>query len=101
MEYQAKELFAKHGVPVFAGETVDNPADARAAAERIGKPVMVKAQVKAGGRGKAGGGEFCPTPDEAEAPAPANLKLVIKEPPPPKGLVTQAAGIDQEDYVSF
>ena len=41
MEYQAKELFAKHGVPVFDGETVDNATDARAAAERIGKPVMV------------------------------------------------------------
>jgi succinyl-CoA synthetase beta subunit len=101
MEYQAKELFAKHGVPVFAGETVDNPADARAAAERIGKPVMVKAQVKAGGRGKAGGVKFCPTADEAEARATDILKLVIKDLPVRKVLVTEASDIDKEYYVSF
>ena len=101
MEYQAKELFAKHGVPVFAGETVDNAADARAAAERIGKPVMVKAQVKAGGRGKAGGVKFCPTPDEAEARAADILKLVIKDLPVHKVLVTEASDIDKEYYVSF
>ncbi len=101
MEYQAKELFAKHGVPVFAGETVDNPADARAAAERIGKPVMVKAQVKAGGRGKAGGVKYCPTPDEAEARANDILKLVIKDLPVLKVLVTEASDIDKEYYVSF
>jgi succinyl-CoA synthetase beta subunit len=101
MEYQAKELFAKHGVPVFAGETVDNPADARAAAERIGKPVMVKAQVKAGGRGKAGGVKFCPTPDEAEARAADILKLTIKDLPVLKVLVTEASDIDKEYYVSF
>jgi succinyl-CoA synthetase beta subunit len=101
MEYQAKELFAKHGVPVFAGETVDNPADARAAAERIGKPVMVKAQVKAGGRGKAGGVKFCPTADEAEARATDILKLVIKDLPVLKVLVTEASDIDKEYYVSF
>ncbi|MGZ6825668.1 MAG: ADP-forming succinate--CoA ligase subunit beta [Mycobacteriales bacterium] len=101
MEYQAKELFAKHGVPVFAGETVDNPADARAAAERIGKPVMVKAQVKAGGRGKAGGVKYCPTPDEAEARATDILKLVIKDLPVHKVLVTEASDIDKEYYVSF
>ena len=101
MEYQAKELFAKHGVPVFAGETVDNPADARAAAERIGKPVMVKAQVKAGGRGKAGGVKYCPTADEAEARATDILKLVIKDLPVKKVLVTEASDIDKEYYVSF
>ncbi|MGV7636564.1 ATP-grasp domain-containing protein, partial [Mycobacterium kansasii] len=54
-EYQAKELFVKHGVPTSAGRVTDNVADARAIAEEIGKPVMVKAQVKVGGRGKAGG----------------------------------------------
>src|SRR3954449_2102440 len=101
MEYQAKELFAKHGVPVFAGETVDNPADARAAAERIGKPVMVKAQVKAGGRGKAGGVKYCPTPEEAEARAADILQLVIKDLPVHKVLVTEASDIDKEYYVSF
>jgi succinyl-CoA synthetase beta subunit len=101
MEYQAKELFAKHGVPVFAGETVDNPADARAAAEKIGKPVMVKAQVKAGGRGKAGGVKYCPTADEAEARATDILKLVIKDLPVRKVLVTEASDIDKEYYVSY
>jgi succinyl-CoA synthetase beta subunit len=101
MEYQAKELFAKHGVPVFAGETVDNPADARAAAEKIGKPVMVKAQVKAGGRGKAGGVKYCPTADEAEARAADILKLTIKDLPVLKVLVTEASDIDKEYYVSF
>ncbi len=101
MEYQAKELFAKHGVPVFAGETVDNAADARAAAERIGKAVMVKAQVKAGGRGKAGGVKYCPTPDEAEARAADILKLTIKDLPVRKVLVTEASDIDKEYYVSF
>jgi succinyl-CoA synthetase beta subunit len=101
MEYQAKELFAKHGVPVFAGETVDNPADARAAAEKIGKPVMVKAQVKAGGRGKAGGVKYCPTADEAEARATDILKLVIKDLPVLKVLVTEASDIETEYYVSY
>ncbi len=101
MEYQAKELFAKHGVPVFAGETVDNAGDARTAAERIGKPVMVKAQVKAGGRGKAGGVKYCPTPEEAEARAADILQLVIKDLPVHKVLVTEASDIDKEYYVSF
>ena len=65
MEYQAKELFAKHGVPVLPGETVDTAEAARGVAERIGKPVVVKAQVKTGGRGKAGGVKLADTPDEA------------------------------------
>ena len=101
MEYQAKELFAKHGVPVFDGETVDNATDARAAAERIGKPVMVKAQVKAGGRGKAGGVKYCPTADEAAARAADILQLTIKDLPVRKVLVTEASDIDKEYYVSF
>ena len=67
MEYQAKELFAKHGVPVTLGKTVETAAEARAAAEEIGGTVVVKAQVKAGGRGKAGGVKLAKTPDEAVA----------------------------------
>src|SRR6187200_735977 len=66
MEYQAKELFAKHDVPVTLGKTVESAADAKAAAEEIGKAVVVKAQVKAGGRGKAGGVKLAKTPEEAE-----------------------------------
>jgi succinyl-CoA synthetase beta subunit len=101
MEYQAKELFAKHGVPVLPGETVDNPEAARAAAEAIGKPVVVKAQVKTGGRGKAGGVKLADTPDEAEARAKDILGLDIKGHVVGKVLVTEASDIDTEYYVSF
>ena len=66
MEYQAKELFAKHGVAMTLGKTVESADDARAAAEEIGGTVVVKAQVKAGGRGKAGGVKLAKTPEEAE-----------------------------------
>jgi succinyl-CoA synthetase beta subunit len=101
MEYQAKELFAKHGVPVLPGETVDNAAAARGVAERIGKPVVVKAQVKTGGRGKAGGVKLADTPDEAVEKAEAILGLDIKGHVVHKVLVTEASDIDTEYYVSF
>jgi succinyl-CoA synthetase beta subunit len=77
MEYQAKELFAKHGVPVTLGKTVETAADARAAAEEIDGVVVVKAQVKAGGRGKAGGVKVAKTPDEAEEHASNILGMVV------------------------
>jgi len=101
MEYQAKELFAKHGVPVLPGETVDTAEAARAVAERIGKPVVVKAQVKTGGRGKAGGVKLAETPDEAVARANDILGLDIKGHVVHKVLVTEASDIDTEYYVSF
>ncbi len=101
MEYQAKELFAKHGVPVLPGETVDTPEAARAAAERIGTPVVVKAQVKTGGRGKAGGVKLAASPDEAAARAGEILGLDIKGHVVHKVLVTEASDIDAEYYVSF
>ncbi len=101
MEYQAKELFAKHGVPVLPGETVDTAEAARAVAERIGKPVVVKAQVKTGGRGKAGGVKLAETPDEAVARASDILGLDIKGHVVHKVLVTEASDIDAEYYVSF
>jgi succinyl-CoA synthetase beta subunit len=101
MEYQAKELFAKHGVPVLPGETVDTADAARAVAERIGKPVVVKAQVKTGGRGKAGGVKLAETPDEAVARATDILGLDIKGHVVHKVLVTEASDIDTEYYVSF
>jgi len=78
MEYQAKELFAKHGVPVLAGIVAETVDDARAAAEQIGGPVVVKAQVKTGGRGKAGGVKLASSPDEAAEKAQAILGLDIK-----------------------
>ncbi len=101
MEYQAKELFAKHGVPVLPGETVDTAEAARGVAERIGKPVVVKAQVKTGGRGKAGGVKLAETPDEAVARATDILGLDIKGHVVEKILVTEASDIDTEYYVSF
>ena len=101
MEYQAKELFAKHGVPVLPGETVDTAEAARGVAERIGKPVVVKAQVKTGGRGKAGGVKLAETPNEAVARATDILGLDIKGHVVHKVLVTEASDIDTEYYVSF
>jgi succinyl-CoA synthetase beta subunit len=101
MEYQAKELFAKHGVPVLPGETVDTADAARAVAERIGKQVVVKAQVKTGGRGKAGGVKLAETPDEAVEKAQAILGLDIKGHTVHKVLVTEASDIAEEYYVSF
>ena len=101
MEYQAKELFAKHGVPVLPGETVDTAEAARGVAERIGKPVVVKAQVKTGGRGKAGGVKLAQTPAEAVARATDILGLDIKGHTVHKVLVTEASDIDTEYYVSF
>jgi succinyl-CoA synthetase beta subunit len=101
MEYQAKELFAKHGVPVLPGETVDSAEAARGVAERIGKPVVVKAQVKTGGRGKAGGVKLADSPDEAAQKAEDILGLDIKGHVVHKVLVTEASDIDTEYYVSF
>jgi succinyl-CoA synthetase beta subunit len=101
MEYQAKELFAKHGVPVLPGETIDSAEAARGVAERIGKQVVVKAQVKTGGRGKAGGVQLAETPDEAVEKAEAILGLDIKGHVTRKVLVTEASDIDTEYYVSF
>jgi succinyl-CoA synthetase beta subunit len=101
MEYQAKELFAKHGVPVLPGSTADTPEQARAAAEQIGTPVVVKAQVKTGGRGKAGGVKLAQAPDEAGGKAAAILGLDIKGHIVRRVLVTEASDIATEYYVSF
>ena len=101
MEYQAKELFAAHGVPVLPGETVDTAEAARGVAERIGRPVVVKAQVKTGGRGKAGGVKLADTPDEAVEKAQGILGLDIKGHVVHKVLVTEASDIETEYYVSF
>jgi len=100
-EYQAKELFAAHGVPTQAGEVVTTAAGARAAAERIGGTVVVKAQVKTGGRGKAGGVKLATTPEEAAEKAEAILGLDIKGHLVGKVLVNPAADIAEEYYVSY
>jgi succinyl-CoA synthetase beta subunit len=101
-EWQAKELFGRYGVPVTKQVVVTSPEDARAAAESLGGgPVMVKAQVKAGGRGKAGGVKFCPTADDAEAKARDILGMDIKGLTVNSVLVAEAADIGEEYYFSF
>ncbi|MGH3096354.1 MAG: ATP-grasp domain-containing protein, partial [Streptosporangiales bacterium] len=100
-EYQAKELFAKHGVPVMAQEVVDTPAAARDAAAAMDAQVVVKAQVKTGGRGKAGGVKLADDPDEAQAKAQAILGMDIKGHTVHKVLVTPAEEIAEEYYFSF
>jgi succinyl-CoA synthetase beta subunit len=100
-EYQAKELFAAHGVPVLPGEVADTAEEARAAAARLGGPVVVKAQVKTGGRGKAGGVKLANDPDEAAEKATGILGLDIKGHLVRRVLVTEASDIDAEYYVSY
>ena len=100
-EYQAKELFAKHDVPVTPGAVAFTAAEAREAAETFGGTVVVKAQVKTGGRGKAGGVKLADSPDDAEAKASSILGLDIKGHVVRRLLVTPASDIDSEYYVSF
>ncbi|MGE5764462.1 MAG: ADP-forming succinate--CoA ligase subunit beta [Mycobacterium leprae] len=100
-EYQAKELFAKYGVPVLPGIVATTPEDARAAAESIGGTTVVKAQVKTGGRGKAGGVKLAADPAEAEDKARAILGMDIKGHTVRRVLVTQASDIAEEYYFSF
>jgi succinyl-CoA synthetase beta subunit len=100
-EYQAKELFSKHGVPTGPQRVVANPADAVAAARILGLPVVIKAQVKTGGRGKAGGVKLAATTDDVTTHAEAILGLDIKGHIVRKVLVTPASKIAEEYYVSF
>ncbi len=101
MEYQAKELFAKHGVPVTLGTVVTDPDAAAAAAEANGGRVVVKAQVKVGGRGKAGGVKLAQDPQEAVAKAREILGMDIKGHTVHRVLIAPAADIAEEYYFSF
>jgi len=101
MEYQAKTVFAKHGVRTTVGEVVTTPEEARAAAEKIGGRVVVKAQVKTGGRGKAGGVKLASSPDEAEEKAREILGLDIKGHIVKILNIVPAAAIAEEYYFSF
>ena len=101
MEYQAKELFAKHDVAVTVGTVIERAQDARAAAEQVGGPVVVKAQVQAGGRGKAGGVKLAKTPDEAVEHAEAILGMQIKGLTVHQVLIAPAEQITEEYYFSF
>lgn len=101
MEYQAKELFAKHGVTTTLGVVVETAEAAKAAAEQLGGVTVIKAQVKAGGRGKAGGVKIAKTPDEAFQYATDILNLTIKDLPVNRVLVTPATPPEEEYYFSF
>ena len=101
MEYQAKVLFAKHDVPVTLGIVVEDAEDARAAAEQLGGRVVVKAQVKAGGRGKAGGVKLAENPDEAVERARDILGMDIKGLTVHRVLIAPTADIVAEYYFSY
>ena len=100
-EYQAKELFQRAGIPIAPGTVAVTPAEARAAAQRIGGAVVIKAQVHSGGRGKAGGVKLANTPEEAEEKARAILALSIQGLPVRKVLVTSAVDIASETYAAI
>ena len=100
-EYQAKEILRAQGVNIPPGRVATTPAEAEAIATEYGVPVMVKAQVHAGGRGKAGGVKFCKTPAEAKEKATAILGMKIKELTVEQVLVTVAADIGSEAYVGI
>jgi succinyl-CoA synthetase beta subunit len=101
MEFQAKQLFAKHGVPVTVGTVITSPEEAEAAAEAEGGRVVVKAQVKTGGRGKAGGVKLAQDPQDAVAKAREILGMDIKGHTVHRVLVAPAADIAEEYYFSF
>ncbi len=100
-EYQAKEIFRKYGIPIPPGEVASTPQEAESIARKFGTTVVVKAQVHAGGRGKAGGVKLAKTPEEAKSLAAQILKLTIKGLPVQKVLVTPAADIASEAYVGI
>ncbi|PYP15236.1 MAG: ADP-forming succinate--CoA ligase subunit beta [Gemmatimonadetes bacterium] len=100
-EYQAREILRRYGIPVPPGEVASTPAEARAIAERLGGKVVVKAQVHAGGRGKAGGVKLAKTAAEAETHAKAILGMTIKGLTVQKVLIAPAAEIASESYVGI
>jgi succinyl-CoA synthetase beta subunit len=100
-EFRSKEILARHGVPLLAGQTAKTPEQARAAAADIGGAVVVKAQVLVGGRGKAGGVKLAQTPDEAEQKAREIIGLDIKGTAVKTVLVAPAADIAHEYYLGL
>ena len=100
-EYQARDILRRHGIPVPPDEVASTAAEARAIAERLGGKVVVKAQVHAGGRGKAGGVKLAKTAAEAETHAKAILGMTIKGLTVQKVLIAPAAEIASESYVGI
>ncbi len=100
-EYQARQVFGRYGVPVNLGEVATTPDEAKAVAERLGGVTVVKAQVKVGGRGKAGGVKLAKTPEDAKANATQILGMDIKGHTVHRVLVDPGAEIAQEYYVSY
>jgi len=100
-EYQAREILRRYGIPVPPGDVASTPAEARAIAERFGGKVVVKAQVHAGGRGKAGGVKLAKTAAEAETHAKAILGMTIKGLTVQKVLIAPTAAIASESYVGI
>ncbi|MFC7544891.1 ADP-forming succinate--CoA ligase subunit beta [Plantactinospora sp. GCM10030261] len=100
-EYQGRDLFERHGLPVLAGGVATTPDEARAIAERLGGRVVVKAQVKVGGRGKAGGVKLADGTDETVARATDILGMDIKGHTVHKVMITVTADIAEEYYFSY
>ena len=100
-EYQGRDLFARHGLPVLDGGVATTPDEARAIADRLGGRVVVKAQVKVGGRGKAGGVKLAADADEAVARATDILGMDIKGHTVHKVMITETADIVEEYYFSY
>jgi len=100
-ESQGRELFARHGLPVLGGGVAETPEAARAIAERLGGRVVVKAQVKVGGRGKAGGVKLADTAEEAQARAADILGMDIKGHTVHQVMITTTADIAEEYYFSY
>src|SRR5204863_442821 len=100
-EYQGKQLLARFGVPVSPGEAVDTVDDAVAASERLGHPVVVKAQVQVGGRGKAGGIKLANSADETRQHASNILGMDIKGHVVGRLWIEKASDIVEEYYASF
>jgi len=100
-EYQARDLFEAHSIPVLGGAVAFTPEEAEAAAAKIGGKVVVKAQVKVGGRGKAGGVKLAESPSDAREKAAAILGMDIKGHTVHKVMIAQAAPIESEYYLAI
>ena len=98
-EYEAKKLFTEFGIPITAGEVIQTPAEAKAFAEKLGKPLVLKAQILSGGRGKVGGVKFANNPEETQRKTEELLATKIKGFPVEKILVDEKLDIEKEFYL--